>query len=144
MESPSPIRSLARAALFCLALVPIAAHAQSAAPAGTAPPATKAAVKTSAASHTTPDTLAAIKAAKRINVAFSGDSLPFSYVGDGNRAAGYSIDLSKRVNAHLGRVVGVPDLKVNWLVGTVPERIGMIRPVRPTSTARTRPRRAPG
>ena len=67
-----------------------------------------------------------MKAARQINVAFSGDSLPFSYVGDGNRPAGYSIDLCKRVIAHLGRVVGVPDLKVNWRVGTVTERIDMV------------------
>ncbi len=73
-----------------------------------------------------PDTLAKIKAAKGINVAFSGDSLPFSFVGDGNKPAGYSIDLCRRIIAHVGRTVGVPDLKVNWLVGTVSERLSMV------------------
>lgn len=73
-----------------------------------------------------PDTLAKIKAAQRINVAFSGDSLPFSFVGRDNKAAGYSIDLCQRIIAHLGRAVGVPDLKVNWLVGTVSERLAMV------------------
>jgi glutamate/aspartate transport system substrate-binding protein len=73
-----------------------------------------------------PDTLAKIKAAKAITVAFSGDSLPFSYVETNNQPAGYSIDLCKRVIAALGRATGVPDLKVNWVVDTVPNRIAMV------------------
>ena len=73
-----------------------------------------------------PDTLAKIKAAKQINVAFSGDSLPFSFVAENKRPAGYSIDLCQRVIAQLSRAVGVADLKVNWLVGTVSERIAMV------------------
>ena len=72
------------------------------------------------------DTLARIKAAKAINVAFSGDSLPFSFVGEKNQPAGYSIDLCKRVIAQVGRTVGVADLKVNWLVGSVAERLAMV------------------
>jgi ABC-type amino acid transport substrate-binding protein len=73
-----------------------------------------------------PDTLAKIKAAGSITVAFSGDSLPFSYVESNNQPGGYSIDLCKRVIAAIGRAVGVPDLKVNWVVDTVPNRIAMI------------------
>ena len=73
-----------------------------------------------------PDTLAKIKAAKAITVAFSPDSLPFSYVETNNQPAGYSIDLCRRVIAALGRVTGVPDLKVNWVVDTVPNRIALV------------------
>jgi len=73
-----------------------------------------------------PDTLAKIKAAKSITVAFSADSLPFSYVETNNQAAGYSIDLCKRVIAGIGRAVGVPDLAVNWIVETVPNRVAMV------------------
>jgi len=73
-----------------------------------------------------PDTLSKIKAAKAINVAFSGDSLPFSYVETNNQPAGYSIDLCKRVIAGIGRAVGVPDLFINWLVDTVPNRVAMV------------------
>jgi len=73
-----------------------------------------------------PDTLAKIKAAKSITVAFSADSLPFSFVGPDNQPAGYSIDLCKRVIAALGRTTGVGDLKVNWTVDTVPNRIAMV------------------
>ena len=74
-----------------------------------------------------PDTLAKIKAAKQINVAFSGDSPPFSSVGTKDRPAGYSIDLCQRVIAQLGRAVGIPELKVNWQVGTVAERLEMVK-----------------
>ena len=127
VENSSPLRSLASATLLCLALIPLAVVAQApASPDATSPKAVSKAGPAPAAPRKLPDTLAAIKAARQINVAFSGDSLPFSYVGDGNRPAGYSIDLCKRVIAHLGRVVGVPDLKVNWHVGTVTERIDMV------------------
>jgi len=73
-----------------------------------------------------PDTLAKIKAAGSITVAFSGDSLPFSYVEKNNQPDGYSIDLCKRVIAGIARAVGVADLKINWIVDTVPNRIAMI------------------
>jgi ABC-type amino acid transport substrate-binding protein len=73
-----------------------------------------------------PDTLAKIKAAGSITVAFSGDSLPFSYVESNNQPAGYSIDLCKRVIAAIGRAIGNADLKVNWVVDTVPNRIAMV------------------
>jgi ABC-type amino acid transport substrate-binding protein len=73
-----------------------------------------------------PDTLAKIKAAKSITVAFSADSLPFSFVGPDNQPAGYSIDLCKRVIAALARATGVADLKVNWVVDTVPNRVALV------------------
>jgi ABC-type amino acid transport substrate-binding protein len=72
------------------------------------------------------DTLAKIKAAKSITVAFSGDSLPFSFIGSDNQPAGYSIDLCKSVIAAIGRTIGIPDLKVNWVVDTVPNRIALV------------------
>jgi glutamate/aspartate transport system substrate-binding protein len=73
-----------------------------------------------------PDTLAKIKAAGSITVAFSGDSLPFSFVQSNNQPDGYSIDLCKRVIASIGRTIGISDLKINWVVDTVPNRIAMI------------------
>jgi ABC-type amino acid transport substrate-binding protein len=79
-----------------------------------------------AAAQGVPDTLGRIKAAKQINVAFSGDSMPFSGIGKDNKPTGYSIDLCQKVIAHIGRVVGVPDLKVNWIVGTAAERVQMV------------------
>jgi len=80
----------------------------------------------SAMAQQAPNTLGKIKAAKVINVAFSGDSLPFSFVGANSEPAGYSIDLCRRVIAQIGQAVGVPDLKVNWLAGSTPERLQMV------------------
>jgi glutamate/aspartate transport system substrate-binding protein len=74
----------------------------------------------------TPGTLGKIKAAKAINVAFSGDSPHFSFVGPNNQPAGYSIDLCNRVIAQIARAVGEPNLKINWMVGSVTERLQMV------------------
>jgi len=79
-----------------------------------------------AAAQRAPDTLGKIKAAKAINVAFSGDSLPFSFVGEGNKPAGYSIDLCQKVINAVGRAVGEPNLAVNWIPGTAAERLQMV------------------
>jgi glutamate/aspartate transport system substrate-binding protein len=73
-----------------------------------------------------PGTLGKIKAAKAINVAYSADSLPFSFAGPNNEPVGYSIDLCKRAIAQIGRAVGEPNLKVNWLAGSVTERLQMV------------------
>jgi len=79
-----------------------------------------------AAAQTGPNTLGKIKSAKAINVAFSPESLPFSFTGANKEPAGYSIDLCKRVIAQIGRAVGEPNLKVNWLAGSVGERLQMV------------------
>ena len=79
-----------------------------------------------AGAQSAPNTLGKIKAAKAVNVAFSTDSLPFSFVGPDNQPAGYSIDICKRVIAQIGRAVGEPNLKVNWMPGSVTERLQMV------------------
>ena len=79
-----------------------------------------------AGAQTVPNTLGKVKAAKAINVAFSTDSLPFSFVGPDNQPAGYTIDICKRVIAQIGRAVGEPNLKVNWMPGSVTERLQMV------------------
>ena len=79
-----------------------------------------------ASAQPAPNTLGRIKAAKAINVAYAGDSLPFSWATSDKRPAGYSIDLCKRVIAQVSRAVGEPDLKVNWTVGSVTERLQMV------------------
>ena len=83
-------------------------------------------VATGAVAQTAPSTLARIKAAKSITVAYSADSLPFSFTAANGEPAGYSIDLCKRVIAQIGRAVGEPNLKVVWLAGPVAERLQMI------------------
>lgn len=74
----------------------------------------------------TPDTLGKIKASKAITIAFSTDSLPFSFVGDSNRPAGYSIDLCERIVNYIGRAIGVPDIKINWVPATAAERVQLV------------------
>ena len=81
---------------------------------------------TGAIAESAPNTLGKIKAAKVINVAFASNALPFSFVGTNNEPAGYSIDLCKRVIARIGQAVGQPNLKVNWLAGSTPERLRMV------------------
>jgi ABC-type amino acid transport substrate-binding protein len=82
---------------------------------------------TGALAQQAPDTLGKIKAAKVINVAFTADSLPFSFVGPDKMPAGYSIDLCKRVIARIGQVVGNPELKVHWIAGSTAERLQMVQ-----------------
>jgi glutamate/aspartate transport system substrate-binding protein len=79
-----------------------------------------------AMAQSTVDTLGRIKAARAINVAYSPDSLPFSLKEQNGEAAGYTIDLCKRVIAQIGRSVGDSDLKVNWIPGSVTERLQMV------------------
>jgi ABC-type amino acid transport substrate-binding protein len=86
-----------------------------------------AAAQTLASRPPATDTLAKLKATKQINVAVSADSFPLSFVKDGKGdPVGYSIDLCKKVIAQLSRASGVPDLKTNWIPGTVSERIAMV------------------
>jgi ABC-type amino acid transport substrate-binding protein len=82
---------------------------------------------TGAMAEQAPNTLARIKAAKAINVAFAADAQPFSFVGPDKAPAGYSIDLCKRVIARIGEAVGNPGLKVNWVAGSVAERLQMVQ-----------------
>ncbi|MBS0320305.1 MAG: amino acid ABC transporter substrate-binding protein [Proteobacteria bacterium] len=73
-----------------------------------------------------PDTLGRIRAAKAINVAYSPESLPFSFRTSTGDIVGYSIDVCKRVIAQIGRAVNEPNLKVNWIPGSVSERLAMV------------------
>ncbi len=79
-----------------------------------------------ASAQTSTDALAKIRSTKAINVAYSPESLPFSFPGPGNEPVGYSIDLCKRAIAQIGRAVGEPNLKVNWMPGSVTERLQMV------------------
>lgn len=74
----------------------------------------------------TTDTLGRIRAAKSIRVAYSADSLPFSYTETNGQPSGYSIDLCKRVVAQVGRAAGVPDLDVKWIAASTPQRLRMV------------------
>lgn len=79
-----------------------------------------------AVAQTGPGTLGKIKAAKVINVAYSPDSMPFSFAGPNGVPVGFSIELCKRAITQISRTVGEPDLKVNWMAGSVTERLQMV------------------
>lgn len=79
-----------------------------------------------AAAQLASPTLAKIKAAKAINVAYSPDSAPFSSASGNAPPEGYSIELCKRVIAQVARTLDEPQLKVNWLPGAVAERLQMV------------------
>ncbi len=78
------------------------------------------------AAQSLPDTLGRIKAAKVVNVAYSPESLPFSFRTSTGEVVGYSIDICKRVVAQIGRAVGQPDIAVNWIPGSVTDRLAMV------------------
>jgi ABC-type amino acid transport substrate-binding protein len=128
------MRTNAIAALAAIATLTLAA-ALVAGPAASQAPAAKAAAPKAAAQKGAPkapaataprNTLAKLRATKTINIAFSADSLPFSFVDSKQQPAGYSIDLCKRVIVQLGRAAGVDELKINWIVGTAAERVEMV------------------
>ena len=79
-----------------------------------------------AAAQSDGPTLARIKAAKAINVAYSADSPPFSFLPAGGAPSGYSIALCQRIIAAVGQAVGEPNLKINWLPASVSERLQMV------------------
>lgn len=87
---------------------------------------TMSAIGVTASAQTGPNTLGKIKAAKAINIAYSADSLPFSFTGPDKTALGFSIELCKRVIAQIGRTVAEPNLAVNWMAGSVSERLQMV------------------
>ena len=123
------MRKAAFATFAVFATLTLAA-AFAAVPAASQTPAPKANAQkaaTKAPAATVPrNTLAKLRSTKEINIAFSADSLPFSFVDAKQQPAGYSIDLCKRVIVQLGRAAGVSELKVNWIVGTAAERIAMV------------------
>ncbi|MCC6378153.1 MAG: amino acid ABC transporter substrate-binding protein [Burkholderiales bacterium] len=101
---PSPARFAVPVAALAVALFAAAASAQS-----------------------MPDTLGKIRASGQINVGFSPDSIPFSAAEADGKPAGYSIDLCNKVIAAIGRSVGNTSLRVNWIPGTVSERLAAIK-----------------
>jgi len=84
-------------------------------------------VGSAALAQPAPDTFARIKAGKTINVGYSQDSVPFSFVGPDQKPTGFSIDLCAHVIAAIARAVDQPELKVNWVPGTVSERLLMVK-----------------
>lgn len=69
------------------------------------------------------DALSNIRNSKSITIAYSPDSLPMSYADQTGSPAGYSVELCRRVVAHLKERLGLDELKTNWIKGNTPERL---------------------
>ena len=68
------------------------------------------------------DTLKKIRDSKTITLGFRTDSPPFSFAGSDGQAAGYSVDLCKRVAAGVERQLNVGNLTVKWVPVTSANR----------------------
>lgn len=71
------------------------------------------------------DTLGKIKSDKSITIAYSSDSLPFSFSEDG-KPAGYSVDLCRAIVENLEAQTGIEEIKIEWKAANTPERIAMV------------------
>jgi ABC-type amino acid transport substrate-binding protein len=67
-----------------------------------------------------------IKSAKVITIGYREASLPFSYVGDDKKPAGYVIDLCTRVAAGIQQQLALNDLQIKWMPVTPENRIAMV------------------
>jgi glutamate/aspartate transport system substrate-binding protein len=72
-----------------------------------------------------PDTLGKIKSSQTITIAYSDNSLPFSFTEDG-KPSGYSVDLCKEIVDSLKQQLGLEDIKVQWKAANTPERLRMV------------------
>jgi ABC-type amino acid transport substrate-binding protein len=72
-----------------------------------------------------PDTLGKIKASQTITIAYSDNSLPFSFTED-NKPSGYSVDLCKEIVDSLREQLGLADINVQWKAANTPERLRMV------------------
>ena len=88
------------ALVFTLLFVPIASHAQ-----------------------TVDGALKRIKAAKAVAVAYRSDASPFSFADESKQPLGFSIDLCRRVVAHIAQQLGVDGMQIKWVPVTTQDRM---------------------
>src|SRR5215468_9416703 len=72
-------------------------------------------------------TLERIKATKTINLGYRDSSVPFSFVGPGQKPSGYSVDLCQQVVEDLKRDLQLPDLTAKWTSVTVDSRVAALQ-----------------
>jgi ABC-type amino acid transport substrate-binding protein len=68
-----------------------------------------------------------IRAAQTIRIGYRIDARPFSYSGEGNRPAGYSIDLCQHIIDVARSETGVGDLNVQWIPVTPDDRFQAVQ-----------------
>jgi ABC-type amino acid transport substrate-binding protein len=72
-------------------------------------------------------TLKTIKDSGSIRLGYLEDSVPFSFADDNKQAAGFSVDLCRRVAAGIQEQLGVTNLQVKWVPVTLENRFERVR-----------------
>ena len=67
-----------------------------------------------------------IKDTKSISIAHRTDAVPFSFVDEAKRPAGYTVDLCKRVVAAIEQSLGVQGIQVKWVPVTSQNRFDAV------------------
>ena len=71
-------------------------------------------------------TLKKIRDSKTITIAHRTDALPFSYAGDGNQPAGYTVELCKRIVSSIEQQLNLK-LAVKWVAATSQNRLELVQ-----------------
>jgi ABC-type amino acid transport substrate-binding protein len=69
------------------------------------------------------NTLDKIRKSGTVNLGYRLDAVPFSFEGQDQRPAGFSVDVCQRVVAGLARSLKLPSLKTNWIKVTSESRL---------------------
>jgi polar amino acid transport system substrate-binding protein len=72
-------------------------------------------------------TLDRIREAKKITLGYRADARPFSYRDDKGAAAGYSVELCKRVADQVKQELGLTQLAVEWVPVTLEDRFNAVQ-----------------
>jgi ABC-type amino acid transport substrate-binding protein len=67
-----------------------------------------------------------IKDTKTIAIAYRTDALPFSFEDERKTAAGYTVDLCKRVAGAIEQQLGLPAMQIKWVPVTVQNRLDTV------------------
>ncbi len=73
-----------------------------------------------------PDTLRKIRETGRVTLGYRDSSRPFSFLGEGGRPVGYTIDLCTRVVDQVRSATGRQDLEIKWVRVTPEDRIAAV------------------
>src|SRR5262245_34361844 len=71
-------------------------------------------------------TLKKISDSKTISLGYRETAVPFSFVGADKQAAGFTVDLCRRVAGGIQQQLKLADLKINWVPVTSDNRIQMV------------------
>src|SRR5918911_2389437 len=67
-----------------------------------------------------------VKATKTMAIGYREASLPFSFLGNDGKPAGYAIDLCNLIAASIQQQLGLSDLQIKWIAVTPENRMAMV------------------